>query len=651
MKFFTLLISLGLLTAASSAEKPNVILIVVDDLGWSNTTLYGKTNFYETPNIEKLASSGMRFWNAYAAGPLGSPTRASILTGLSPARHGITDSSAHIKAVIRTPRHQSKVASSDKAIGISSATRLDPKFPSLATRLTEEGYTTAHIGKWHLGAQPYSPLEHGFASDFPAFPGAALPRSVFAPWELKNVKASRQHEHFDTRMREEAIAFLDRNKDKPFFLNYWSFSAHSPYVSGPVHRAKYRKKAERADSTHHEPSFATMIEIMDQEIGKLLKHLKKLNLEKNTIVIFTSDNGGNLGGISRGLPVTHNKPLRGGKGSLFEGGIRVPLVISWPGKIEANSHSRTAVQATDLYPTLLELMNLKPENNQKFDGKSFIKVTQGQEIVDRPIFSFFPHRSKYPQWHFPAASVRRGHWKLIKEFYQGDYGRHYYHLYHLGHDEGEEVNLAGDYPEIVAELDQLLDRHLRETGAILPKPNPSYGEKPFRRDFVGLTKGEIASLKNAGPYMNSPSAPISIKKPSPSPPPQATQSDSQEDKGILQGWSSKALNARDGGGFVTLTSTTTGSNISIKPKGLKGPGKFTLRIRSGRDIRAQLGWKDDLGKQTYKPYLIKNRDWNEFTFEVKETGNLTHIRLGTPGAPDIDFFKFEGASGTVTYDF
>ena len=460
-------------TLAAAETKPHIIFILADDLGWSDTTLYGTTKLYQTPNLERLAQRGMLFTRAYAASPLCSPTRASILTGMNPARIGITAPNCHLPQVALQPVVREKTPPTSKATLVDSATRLDTRHVTLTERLQAAGYTTGHFGKWHLGPEPYSPLQHGFDVDVPHWPGPGPAGSFVAPWKFKDFKERTPGEHIEDRIGDEAVAFIAAHKDKPFFLNYWQFSVHAPFDAKRELIEKYRPLID-PQSPQRSPTYAAMVQSLDDNVGKMLGALDRFGLADKTAVIFFSDNGGNMYNAVDGTTPTSNAPLRGGKASMFEGGVRVPAIVSWPGVTEAGVRSDAMIQSTDFYPTILNLLGLPPTPNHPLDGKDITPALRGETFDRGPIFTYFPHQPGVPDNLPPSVSVHRGDWKLIRLFYEGEKGAHAYHLYNLKDDLGETNNLSSDKPELVKELDALIETFLADTSAVVPKHNPNY---------------------------------------------------------------------------------------------------------------------------------------------------------------------------------
>ena len=473
-------------------RQPNVVFILADDLGWSDTTLFGNTRFYKTPNIERLAERGMTFTRAYSASPLCSPTRASILTGLSPARHGITSPSCHLPTVTLKATPKSTGPPDAKATVLTSVSRLDRKYETLAETLKDNGYATGHFGKWHLGAEPYSPLQHGFDVDVPHHPGPGPVGSYVAPWNFKDCDHDPDipDEHIEDRMAKEAVAFMERHRDKPFFLNYWMFSVHAPFDAKRSLIDKYRKQVDKTNP-QRSPTYAAMIESMDDAVGTLLDTLDRLNISDNTIIMFASDNGGNMYNQVDGTSPTSNAPLRGGKATMWEGGVRGPAIVVYPEHVEAGTRSKEMIQSCDFYPTLLQLTGI--ESEQSFDGISIVPALHGGTLQRETIFTYFPHQTRVPDWLPPAVSVHSGDWKLIRFFHGESPGKHSYKLFNLESDIGEQINLAADKPTQVQELDMLISEFLKETNAVVPLPNPRFDPATYDPKMIGKAK-----LKSTG---------------------------------------------------------------------------------------------------------------------------------------------------------
>ncbi|MFN3151352.1 sulfatase [Bremerella sp.] len=484
--------------ASNQQRRPNVLFILADDLGWSDTSLYGTTNFYQTPHIQRLAERGMTFTRAYSASPLCSPTRASILTGLSPARHGITSPTCHLPVVRLTAELRARAPAQQKAILPDPVTRLAPTYTTLAETLKAAGYATGHFGKWHLGASPYSALEHGFDVDVPHWHGPGPAGSYVAPWKFPDFDhdPTIPDQHLEDRMAQEAVKFMQEHRDEPFFLNYWMFSVHAPFDAKKSLIKKYGDLVDPKDEQRC-PTYAAMIESMDDAVGTLLGELDRLGIADNTIIIFASDNGGNCYSVVDGEWPTSNRPLRGGKATMYEGGVRTPAIVVWPGHVSASSKSDAVIQSMDYYPTLLEMLEIKPAPDQAFDGVSILPALEGKRIERDGIFTYFPHSPPVPDWISASVSVHQGDWKLIRIFHEGENGRHRYKLLHLGTDIGERDDLSQKHPDKVRQLDKLIEDHLASTQAVTPQPNPGFDPKQYHPEREGIPASKFQRTPTA----------------------------------------------------------------------------------------------------------------------------------------------------------
>ena len=492
-----------LLLSVSEAKPKNVVFILADDLGWADTTLYGHTSLYETPNLERLAKRGMTFSRAYSNSPLCSPTRASILTGQTPARHGSTAPQHHTGEVRLKPSVGKSGNPSLKALQTNSVTRLDPNLPTLGKLLQSAGYSTSHFGKWHLGPEPYSPLEHGFEEDIPHHSGPGPAGSFVAPWKFKNFFEKKPKEHIEDRMVDEAVDWLqERQEDESWFMNYWMFSVHAPFDAKEKLIGEYRKKIDPTN-TQRSPIYAAMVHSMDDAVGTLLDAIDVAGLADETVIIFSSDNGGNMYDKVEGTTPTSNSPLRGGKATMFEGGVRVPTVVVWPGVTEPGSRSDEIIQTSDFYPTILNHLDIAMPSDHVVDGIDLMPALRGKTLDRGAIFTYFPHSPPVPDWLPPSISVHSGDWKLIRLFHEGEDGAHAFQLYDLKGDLGEANNLADTYPDKVAELDQLIESHLEDSSAIVPIPNPTFDPTKYRPEKIGVPaskhrKGNTSSKPAGG---------------------------------------------------------------------------------------------------------------------------------------------------------
>ncbi len=403
----------------NAQAKPNVIFIMADDFGWTDTGFAG-SRFHQTPNLDKLAARSMRFTQAYAANPLCSPTRSSVLTGLWPARTGITAPVCHLPKVVLD---KGLVAGNPKqpVLVAESVTRLDTKYVTLPKLLHAAGYKTGHFGKWHLGPEPYSALQHGFDTDWPHWPGPGPAGSYVAPWKFpENLKiASKPGQHIEDALSEQVVQFIRDNKDRPFFANYWTFSVHAPYDAKDELVDKYRKLAD-PNSPQRNPVYGAMVESLDDGVGRVLAALDECGIADKTIVIFFSDNGGISWGGKAGAadhksarfqedmtaPPTSNLPLRNGKASLYEGGVREPCLVLWPGVTKPGSTNDTIIQSIDWMPTILDATGVALPKDLRIDGISIVPALKGNSIQRDSIFTHFPHDTPASGQH-PGTSVRR----------------------------------------------------------------------------------------------------------------------------------------------------------------------------------------------------------------------------------------------------
>jgi arylsulfatase A-like enzyme len=449
----------GLIVAActSEAAPPNIVLIYADDLGWRDLGVQGST-YYETPHIDRLAAEGLRFTNAYANAPNCAPSRAALMSGQYAPRTGIytVQSAARGRAEDRL------------LVPVENRTELALEIPTLAEALQDAGYRTGHIGKWHLGGAGYAPSDQGFdwtlAGDarggvtthfFPYGRGDAVPPGL---------ESGDDGEYLADRITDHAIEFIEAAGERPFFLYLSHYSVHTPIQGRPDLVEHYRDKP--ASDGHGNPEYAAMIQAVDEGVGRVLETLDRLAIAENTVVIFYSDNGG-FG------PVTTMSPLRGSKGMLYEGGIREPLIIRWPGRIAEGVLTDVPVIGTDFYPTLVELAAGSTPVGHQLDGRSFAHILRdvGAASPSRDIFWHFPaylgaDASVTGPWRTtPASAIRRDRWKLI-HFFEGNR----WELYDLESDIGESDDLSALMPERTAELRGALEAWWAETGAFLPTP-------------------------------------------------------------------------------------------------------------------------------------------------------------------------------------
>jgi arylsulfatase A-like enzyme len=457
---------------ARDSNPPNILFILADDLGWMDLSVQGST-FYETPNIDRLAAAGMRFTDAYAAAPVCSPTRASILTGRYPTSVGITD------------YLYGKAAGKLQPAEYQEGLPLDAFH--IAKSLRGGGYATWHVGKWHLGREPYYPQHQGFDVNVGGIHRGTPPNGYFAPWKIEHLDEGNDGDYLTDRLTDEAIKLIESNPGRPFFLNYWAYAPHTPIEAPQALVRKYEAKAKRlgldqqvatsegeffpTEERKHRrlirrhiqshAVYAAMLENLDSNIGRLLEALDRTGRSANTIVIFTSDNGGFS---TAGAPTT-NLPLREGKGWLYEGGIRVPLIVRWPARVEPNTTCSVPVTSPDFAPTLLAAAGISPPAEANFEGMNLMPLLAGQaeQLGRDAIYWHYPHYGN--QGGTPAAAIRRGEWKLIW-FFEDDR----LELYNLEQDLGEQNNLSQQNADLSAELHRMLKEWQRGTGAKLPTP-------------------------------------------------------------------------------------------------------------------------------------------------------------------------------------
>ena len=472
-KILSLFIGLTLGLLSASAKKPNVLFILIDDMGWKDLSNEGST-FYESPNVDRIAREGMKFTRGYATCQVCSPSRASILTGKYPTNHGITTwiGDRTGEAWRGTKRHDSHLPPEyERNLRASEIT--------LAEAMKTAGYKTFFAGKWHLGSKGSWPTDHGFEINKGGWDVGSPRGGFFSPWQNPNLESGPNGESLTLRLGQETADFIEEHKDQPFLAYLSFYTVHGPIQTTRALWKKYRDKAEKMGLAKERflfdrrlnvrqvqdcPIYAGMIELMDDAIGTVLAKLDEHGLDKNTIVCFTSDNGGVSSGDAY---ATSNLPLRGGKGRQWEGGIREPFYLKAPGTTKPGSISDTPVSGIDWYPTILELCGVPLPEKQKVDGVSLLPLLKGKSIPDRPLYWHYPHYHG-SSWK-PGACIRDGDWKLI-EFYHHDKVE----LYNLANDIGEQKNLATRQPKKTAELRAKLRAWQKTMKAKMPVPNPAY---------------------------------------------------------------------------------------------------------------------------------------------------------------------------------
>lgn len=455
--------------AAETQRRTNFVFVLVDDLGWTDLSCFG-SSFYDTPHLDRLAATGMRFTNAYAACPVCSPTRASIMTGKYPVRVGITD---YINQA--GGNQPEKWNRNTPLLPASYKDRLALEEITLAEELKAHGYATFFAGKWHLGPEHFWPEDQGFDINRGGIDrgGPYGGKRYFSPYGNPRLKDGPDGEHLPDRLAAETVRFITDHRDEPFFAYLSFYSVHTPLMARADLKAKYEaRRKELGDRgpiwgvegsrkvrlVQEHAVYGGMVEAMDAAVGRVLDALDELELNDNTVVILMSDNGGLS--TSEGHP-TSNLPLRAGKGWMYEGGIREPMIVRAPGVTSAGSQSDEPVISTDFYPTILELAGLPLKPQQHLDGVSFLAALKGDSLPNRPLFWHYPHYGN--QGGSPTGAIREGDWKLIEWYEDGRL-----ELFNLRDDLGEQTDLAQRYPDRVREMHARLVEWRNSTGGLMP---------------------------------------------------------------------------------------------------------------------------------------------------------------------------------------
>ena len=628
---------------AAPDKRPNVIVFLVDDMGWMDCEPYG-SRYYETPNMSRLAAQSMRFTQAYSV-PLCSPTRATIQTGQYSARHGITSASGHQPAAEEgASRYPDKAAPSSRFLYPISRNYLDPGLVTLAEVLKGEGYRTGHFGKWHLGIAPeHRPDQHGYETSWFCVPDPGPP-SYFSPYgvqtegrpagktKIGTITDGPDGEYITDRLTDEVLKFLEVHREEPFFLNLCQYGLHGPWGHKEAYTAEFTKKTDPRGEQRN-PIMASMIRSVDESLGRVLDKLDELGLADETLFLFTSDNGGNVHSNraddlktanlkpenpknaaieewrrwAGGEGPTNNAPLREGKGRIYEGGQRVPLMIRWPGRVAPGSTSDEVVAAIDYFPTILDAVGTPRPVGQVVDGVSLLPVLEGKGSIEREaVFTWFPHL-------IPAVSVRAGDWKLI---YRWEPHREYpetRELYNLKNDLGETRNLATAHPDQVAKLEKLIERFIAETGANAPIPNPVWKEP-------GPTKLSVAKKTSDG---------------------------------LVPRLATLAIVP----GALEVTGTGARPFLGTAQARFSGPLKVRIEMKASGGGRGQLQWRTDeqgdfpKGGQVLDYTLSASDDWQEISLDLPVEGRAGTIRLYLPSTKGkvvaIRSYRIEGSDGSV----
>lgn len=494
----TLFILIGSLSAQTAKRPTNVVVILADDLGWADLSCYGSA-FYETPNLDKLAAQGIRFTNNYASCPVCSPTRASMMTGKYPVKTGVTD-------WIKGRQADNNARPYEKLLARPTGYQLELPEKTIAELALQQGFKTFFAGKWHLGEEEkYWPGAQGFQINKGGWskgsPTGKINNSTggyFTPYQNPMLPDGPKGEYITDRLADECLQFIDKNKSQPFLLMYSLYAVHNPLQAPAALIKKYEEKKKRlalTDASRFKKDeqwmrfengwkqrvvqdnavYAAMIENMDDNIGRIMEKLKQNGLEENTLVIFTSDNGGLS--TAEGSP-TVNGPYRAGKGWLYEGGVRVPLIMRWPGIMAAGQVSAVPTITNDFYPTIAAALQAEKEIPKEVDGTSVLKLlATPAAAANRPLYWHYPHYSN--QGGKPGSSVLQGNYKLILNYEDNST-----ELYNLKTDIGEQHDLATAEPVMSAKLKKQLQAWLLKVKATYPVPNPKYDPaagKPLAR--------------------------------------------------------------------------------------------------------------------------------------------------------------------------
>lgn len=597
-------------------DLPNVIVMLADDMGWMDSGAYG-SQYYDTPNLDRLATKGVRFTNAYSASPLCSPTRLSILTGKYPHRLGMTQPAGHLPPLpAGTPLYGGQGAAWQAYLVPKSRRFLPNDADTYGKLFNRAGYATAFMGKWHLGTAPHYPEQHGFDVVVGGRGNPGPPGGYFAPWRSDTLPKRPEGTHIDDAITDEALRFIQANRDRPFLLNLWFYDVHAPFEGKESLVNKYRVRNDPRGQQDC-PVMGAMIETLDQNVGRVLDKLDELGLRQNTIIVFWSDNGGNMYNEVDGTTPTNNAPLKAGKGNIHEGGIRVPAIIDWPGVTKPGTVSDVVVSTIDIYPTLLQMTGLPKPSTAQFDGVGLESVLRGNDIERDTMFFHFPHYVPKPK-NVSASAVRHRDYKLIRR-YHGDGSQPYsFELYHLGNDIGESDNLAERMPGLVTELDAMIDEHLESTGTPVPPPNPAYDPKAYN-PITGIgNKKTPARVAPVGDWTPSKQTQIRIRD----------------------------------GELIVVSNDNDPWFMTRRVPEARGPIRGRVRMKTSAKGKGQMFWTSDVAPKFVGHHVTFNLkhdgQWHEYEAELPVEGQLKGFRLDpaqSPGEIQIDWIELLDKDG------
>jgi len=593
------------------ADAPNIVFILADDLGWMDTAVYG-SEYYRTPNIDRLAAQGLRFTDAYAANPLCTPTRASLVSGQYPHRLGMTIPAAHLPVNPDMEPMPEDDAAYKPVVEPNARRHLPDDVVSVGEVFRRAGYDTGYIGKWHLGHAPeHWAGNYGFETTVAGGP-EALPPSYFSPYGVKNLDDGPEGEYLTERLADEAAAFIRQPRDEPFFLFYAPFAVHSPFEAKPSMVDDYAVDGDPRGKQRF-PVMAAMVESLDRAVGTVLQALEERGIADETVVVFYSDNGGNEYDVDpeTNIAPTDNAPLRNGKGNLHEGGVRVPLIVRWPGVTQVGKTTDYVATSVDLYPTLLGVADLPAPEGHTLDGHSLVPVLRGEDGPERAgVFCHFPHYIAATQAR-PASSIRSGPWKLIRHYGQGPDGSPVARLYDLEADLGETTDVSAAHPDVAARLAGHLDTHLAATGALIPVPNPRYD--PAAYDAVAAPR--------------------------------------------IPRWlpSGTCTLEREEGKLIVDSYGTLPEIVLSEVDGFAGRQRVVLRMRSNSSGRARLFWnerREIIFGGRYAKWFdpVHDGQWHDYTITFEAGAPVNALQLwpsSGPGRIEINVFRYEAGEASI----